>query len=483
MAGDGKSKDGRRASPNERTDAQARSLQGANAPPRDKPVIEGEVIKAETRESPAAEGQSQESPQEPSKASSETSSQDSSGTPPEPELVAALAAPTESVQSDATDAENTTATVDTAPPQVHPATQHVSLWPIAVAILVGALIAVGGAYVLHSMDDVPKSLAAYDSRLSVLEHRPAPTPLPTPQVDESRLDKRIGTLESGVQSTAASLTHLQQNVQHLVAAQKQSETALEQAQTELKQVAQDASAKIAAPTLPPVDLAPLTTRVGKLQDRLGKFEDRLASLDQRLDTLVAKFDDEMHKAQVAKDHWEQVATARAAANAVAIIAIDLRRKVEAGVAFEDDLAALANHGVDKSALARLDPVAATGVASPAALAKQFAAVESDILATQPGPKKADGFLSRLAQDAAHLVRIRKIGDMTGDDLPARVARIDAALKAGHVEAALREWNDLPDAAKAKSKAFGVATQQRIDALGAAKTIEASALTTLAKVKS
>ncbi len=180
--------------------------------------------------------------------------------------------------------------------------------------------------------------------------------------------------------------------------------------------------------------------------------------------------------------------AHAEADALAILAANLRRKVEAGDAFTDDLSALANHGADRAKLALLEPVAASGVATPAALAKQFAALAPAIVAAEPEPK-AEGFFGRLAQDAAHLVRIRKIGDTKGNDLAAHVAQIAAALTAGKLEEALREWNDLPAAAKAakaaetKSLAFGAALQQRVDAVNAAKLIEADALAALAKVKS
>ncbi len=118
----------------------------------------------------------------------------------------------------------------------------------------------------------------------------------------------------------------------------------------------------------------------------------------------------------------------------------------------------------------------------AALAQQFAALTPAILAAAPEPKAA-GFLGRIAQDAARLVRIRKIGDAKGNDLAAHVARIAAALGAGKLDEAWREWQDLPAAAKAKSQAFGDALQQRIAAVDAAKTIEADALAALAKVKS
>lgn len=50
MAGDGKAEDDASAPPAAGSGGPALSLQGASAPPREKPLIEGEAIKAETRE-------------------------------------------------------------------------------------------------------------------------------------------------------------------------------------------------------------------------------------------------------------------------------------------------------------------------------------------------------------------------------------------------------------------------------------------------
>ncbi len=147
-----------------------------------------------------------------------------------------------------------------------------------------------------------------------------------------------------------------------------------------------------------------------------------------------------------------------------------------------DLAALANRGLDKMKLAPLQPSAASGVATPAALAKQFSDLSPAVLATAPQPNE-NGFLDHLVKGAERLVRMQKIGDTSGDDLASRVARIQAALDAGAVETAYQEWNALPDAAKAKSEALGTAAKARIDAIAAARSIDGEAMATLGKARS
>ncbi len=458
MAGDGKAEDDASAPPAAGSGGPALSLQGASAPPREKPLIEGEAIKAETREPQTKRAEIQKLAVGTSKESSQNAPPDVAGAAPDSEAAASAGAPEAAARAEDAEPSAMESAAPASALKLVPARRG-NPWPLAVAIVIGALIAVGGAFGLHSLDTTPKSLAALESRVAALEHGQATTQ--ALQADTAALGTRIGALESGMRKTAATLAGLQQSVQQLGVAQQQE--------------AQKAAA--ASPALGPaaVDLAPLSARVGKL-------EDGLASLDQRLGDLASKFEGLTRAALAAKDRAARAATARAETDAVAIIAASLRRKVDAGAAFTDDLSALANRGVDRAKLAPLQAFAASGVATPAALAKQFSALAADIIATEPEPK-AEGFFGRLAQDAGHLVRIRKIGAPTGDDLAAHVARIRAALNSGAVAEALNEWNDLPAAAKAKSQAFGVAAQRRLAAVSAATSIEADALAALAKVKS
>ncbi len=69
----------------------------------------------------------------------------------------------------------------------------------------------------------------------------------------------------------------------------------------------------------------------------------------------------MRGLQNEKSGAAQAAISRADVDAIAILAANLRRKVEAGAPFADELAALTNRGVDKEKLAALAPMADSGV--------------------------------------------------------------------------------------------------------------------------
>lgn len=451
MAENGKAEKGEGAPPGKGAGAPVPSVQGATAPPREKPLIEGGAIEVETStiETPASEARKASGD---SAGTSAETSLEVSAAAPDLTPAGARAAPLEPAQAETVAKDFAAPEEGASPPPEPPRRRGAGLWPLAAAIVLGAGIAVGGAFGLHYFDKTPKSLALLETRVAALEHEGQTTQVL--QAGAAALGIRLGALEEEAQVTKTTLAHVQQSI--------------EQLENALKQASQKGGT-------PPADLAPLSGRVDKL------VED-LASLDRGLQALAAKFAAEMRGVQAEKTAAAQAAMTHAEADALAILAANLRRKVEAGDTFAEDLSALANHGADRAKLALLEPVAASGVATPAALAKQFSAAALEIVATEPEPK-AEGFFGRLAQDAAHLVRIRKIGDTKGNDLAAHVARIAAALAAGKLEEALREWNDLPGAAKAKSQAFGAALQHRVAAVAVAKLIEADALAALAKVKS
>ncbi len=389
----------------------------ASSVPREKPVIEGyaeEIAVKDPQGASAAQGPVNVPAEEPFVARP----------PPEAEVAPAEPMP------------------DATPPR----RKRLSLWPFAAAIVVGALLAVGGAFALHSLDR-PANLASLEARVAALEHRPDSIKAATST--EAGLAMRIASLESASRNTQASLAGLRADLDRL-ATQK------------------------AAPSAPP-DLAPL-------EARLGALEQKLAALDTQISGLADKLNAENGQVRASENRVSQSAAARADSEAIAILAANLLRKVESGAPYETDLAALANRGLDKSELAPLEPAAASGVVTPAALAKQFSDLSPAILATEPQPKE-NGFLDHLVKGAERLVRVQKVGDASGHDLSGRVARIQAALDAGVVETAYQEWSGLPDGAKARSETFGEAAKARIEAIAAARSIDAEAVAALGKARS
>lgn len=329
------------------------------------------------------------------------------------------------------------------PPSASAPVSGTPVWPFAAAIVVAALVAVGGAFGFHLLDRTPAHLAALESLVGTLQHRP---------------DAAQG-LEAAQKDLAARVAALEQ-------AQRDTQTALAGLRADL---AKHAAQKPA----PSPDLAPLETR-------LGALEQKLAALDTKVDGLAATLNAEKGQVRATESRVSQSAAASADNEAIAILAASLLRKVEAGAAYGPDLQALAERGFDRTKLAPLEGTA-NGVATQASLAQQFSGLAPTLLAAAPQPKEK-GFLDHLVKGAERLVRVEKIGD-SGNDLAGRVGRVQAALDAGAVETAYQEWSALPDGAKAKSEAFGAAAKARIDAIAAARGVEAQAIAALGKAKS
>jgi hypothetical protein len=322
-----------------------------------------------------------------------------------------------------------------------------SLWLFAAAIVLAALLAIGGAFGLHFLDKTPAHLAALESLVGTLETRQNPAQgLEAAQKD---LASRIAALEAANAAAKAAIATMR---------------------TELDRLAAQKSAPSAAP-----DLAPLEAHLAALDQKLAALGSSVGGLAQTLNA-------EKGQVRASENSVSQSAAANAGDEAIAILAASLVRKVESGAPYGSDLTALANRGLDRAKLAPLEPAAQTGVATVAALAQQFSDFTSAILATEPQPKE-NGFLDHLVQGAERLVRVEKLGDTSGSDLKSEVARIQAALDSGAIDAAYQEWSALPDAAKAKSASFGAAAKARLQAIAAARGIDAEAVAALGRPRS
>lgn len=388
----------------------------------EKPVIDGKIIASETTSS------------EPSNESA----------PPVVETVGTASEPArETADKDASTAEPGRGP---APPNDGKMPRRrMRLWPIVAALLIGAGLALGAIAYIRGFDTTAERIATLASgetelaaRVAALEKKPDAATLREALAAQ---EKRIAAVEASVRDAMAT-----------------AKSALAAAQTR-------------APNAPPAgqptaDLSPLETKVGEL-DR------RLADLDQKLAAVNPPAAPKSELRVSANGVFEP----KAEAQTVAIVAASLLSKVERGLPYAAELNVLGHYQVDKAKLATLRAKAATGVPSSQALAAHFAALTASLLA--PEPLKPEGtILERMVQSASRLVRVRKVGDTQGNDLPALVARIGAALQTGAVEDALTLWDGLPARAKAKSQDFADLAKSRVETLAAARAIEADAIAAL-----
>jgi hypothetical protein len=203
--------------------------------------------------------------------------------------------------------------------------------------------------------------------------------------------------------------------------------------------------------------------------------DALASRITELETAVKTLSAEVVNRTSTSTADDRVTRATVAAEA-------LRAAVERGAPFRAELSAVQALGVDPNATAPLEPFAADGVPTAAALSRELTNL---LPALQRAAEPASGgsFLARLKSHMQRLVQITPINapsEPAADDVMSLVDRIDDDAERGDVAAALADLLRLPAAARAPADGWIKKAQARDAAITAARRIVTEALTALAK---
>jgi hypothetical protein len=217
------------------------------------------------------------------------------------------------------------------------------------------------------------------------------------------------------------------------------------------------------------DAAKAAAQAGVTRSDLDALTSRVAALESATKSLS---DDVTRQTSSADD-----GAARLMATAEA-----LRAAVERGAPYQAELTVVKSLGADQSTTAPLEPFAATGVPSAAALAHELATLTPALMqAAEPAPND-NSFLARLESNAQHLVRVTPVDAPPGDDSLSNVARINADAAHADIAAALADIATLPDAAKALAAAWVQKAQTRNAAIAASRQLAAGALAGLGKTQ-
>jgi hypothetical protein len=230
--------------------------------------------------------------------------------------------------------------------------------------------------------------------------------------------------------------------------------------------------------------APAAFDAGAVEARVGALESELAGLKAGEADLGAAKDRlaKLESALAAPKSEARVAAAEGAANrdraAEAILAISLNERLNAGAPFAGEWAALTRLGADGGKMSALKPFADAGAPTVAALAAAFAKLAPSVVAAATPPAEG-GVIDRLLDHIRKLVRVRKVGEVAGDDPQALASRVSASLARGDLAAALDAYRRLPDAARQASADWGKAAEARLAAAVAAQSLRADAVARLA----
>ena len=190
---------------------------------------------------------------------------------------------------------------------------------------------------------------------------------------------------------------------------------------------------------------------GASAERLAALESALAALAERLD-----------RADGAGPGLSRAATALLAAAA-------LRDASRRHAGFTGELAALRQAAAELpafavpaavAALAELEPHAADGAPSVAALAARFRGRAPAIVRAANRDERA-GWVEQTIERVSSVVTVRRVGEVAGDSAEARVARAELRLSAGDLAAAAREVAALEGRAAAAAAAWLASARIRL----------------------
>jgi hypothetical protein len=239
----------------------------------------------------------------------------------------------------------------------------------------------------------------------------------------------------------------------------------------------------APPPATRADLDAVNERIGRLEvatasgsNGAGASEAAVASLSSQISdaqATIRALDDRVRAAETKITALgAPMSGGEGAVRAVAVSS--LRRAAEGDAPFAADLDLVAPLGVAADEVARLRPMAASGVASKTTLAASFPAVADAILAATTGADPYAGFFQRALGALGSLVTIRPTGPVAGSDPPAIVSRMRDAVGKGDLAAALSERGGLPAAGKDASAAWASQAADRVALDGLVEAVARSA---------
>jgi hypothetical protein len=345
--------------------------------------------------------------------------------------------------------------------------RNTSIWPAA------ALGAAGGAcfslllWTVNPFAPAPVDAGAIDARLARVEGGLSGGLSLAPELDRKKLDDlagRVGKLETTTARPTldAAAANRLSTIEGELRALSESVGILGRRSDEVATAAREARQRADAAT---AATPSANEAVKKLEGDLQNALSRLAAVERAQRAIET----ELAKRLGSRDQSGRLALAATA----------LEAAVESGHPFMPELAAAKSLAAAPAALAPLEPFAATGVPTTAALARELSALVPQLLAAG-GAVRDGSFLERLQANAQKLVRVRPLEEVQGSDAAAIVARAETKTSKGDVSGALAELETLPPAVRALAGAWMKKAQGRLAAVESSRRLATEALAGLSQ---
>jgi len=281
----------------------------------------------------------------------------------------------------------------------------------------------------------PKIFEEVASRLAKLEAAAAAQPAPA---SDAALSSRLAALEAELKTVVEIAGALGRRSEETLAAAREARARADAGAAALAELAQ------------------------KIPDASAAVRSELEALGNRVTAV--------ERGEKAAERGDRAVRLALAANA-------LNGAVERGEPFATELATVKALGGDPKLVAALEPFAASGVPTAAALAREFAGLAPSL---QASAAPREGVLGKLAMNAEKLIRIRRIDETPGSDPSAILARSEAKISRGDIAGGLAELAQLSPQARAPAETWIKRAQAAVAARDASRRLSADALAGLGK---
>jgi len=233
----------------------------------------------------------------------------------------------------------------------------------------------------------------------------------------------------------------------------------------------------------------MQSRVAAAESTAKSASENVANLTRRLDALEAASRESGSQIQQLAAATAELQTRLRETGAgadrpvrLAVAASALRGVVERGEPYANELAIVKPLASDTAAVGALEPFAASGLPSQAALGQELAAIVHPLLTAAAAPARDGTFLDKLQANAGKLIHSRPIGEPVADDRGAILARLEQRAAQANLSAAQAELAKLPADARApirdQLQAWIAKADARNKALDASRRVAAEAVAAL-----
>lgn len=253
---------------------------------------------------------------------------------------------------------------------------------------------------------------------------------------ETALDVASGVAETAVQpDQIAALQAVITSLEERVASAEETIVNAQAAERRVAAMEAGVAAIGSQQTSQATELGAVRAQIGALSARADAAKEALAAQSSRLeglDTAESSLSERLGEVEKRVDRPE---AARRAALGIALAT--LAGAVNGGAPFADELAAVDALAPGTPQVAALGDVAQRGVMDAPALLRALQPVARDALKADAAGN-AQGAWQRFTGNAMSLITVRETGNVEGDGLEARLARMEVALGAGDAAAAVSE---------------------------------------------